>query len=303
MCRRIYCTMLLLVVFVVVANAQMKWNSAYQSYIDKYKDIAIEQMLEHRIPASITLAQGLLESGAGRSTLATQGNNHFGIKCHKDWTGASMRRDDDAPNECFRVYKTARESFEDHSAFLKRTRYQSLYSYSTTDYKSWAYGLKSCGYATSPTYAQQLIGIIELYKLSQYDTATSYDKYIAAHTSSGRGNIGHQILYFNDNYYVRAKSGDTFKSIGKEVGVSARKLAKYNERNKKDVLANGDVVYLKKKKSKAPKEYKYKPHVVRAGESMYDIAQMYGIRLSKLYKMNHLSPDFMPQAGDVLKVR
>ncbi len=291
--------------FIACASAQVKWNSAYQAYIDKYKDLAIEQMLEHNIPASITLAQGLLESGAGRSTMATEGNNHFGIKCHNDWAGSTMRRDDDAPNECFRVYRHARESYEDHSLFLKKKRYSSLFTYARTDYKSWAYGLKVCGYATSPTYAQQLISIIELYNLSQYDKATKYDKYIANHVSSGggRGTIGHQIYYFNDNYYVKARKGDTFKLIGREVGVGYRKLARYNERNKKDVLEEGDIVYLKKKKSKAPKEFKYKPHVVKAGESMYDIAQIYGIRLDKLYKKNGLSPDFMPQVGDVLRVR
>lgn len=287
------------------ASAQMKWNSVYQAYIDKYKDLAIEQMLEHNIPASITLAQGILESGAGRSTMVTQGNNHFGIKCHNDWTGGRMYKDDDAANECFRVYQHARESYEDHSKFLKKPRYKSLYNYKRTDYKAWAYGLKECGYATSPTYAQQLIGIIELYNLHIYDKATTYDRYIATHAGSNvsRGTVGHQIYRFNDNYYVKAKKGDTFKSIAKEMGVGYRKLARYNERDKRDVLQEGDIVYLMKKKSKAPKEFKYKPHVVKAGESMYDIAQMYGIRLKKLYKRNNLSPDFMPQVGDVLRVR
>ena len=286
-------------------QGQMKWNSTYQAYIDNYKDIAIEQMLEHGIPASITLAQGLLESGAGRSSLTTQGNNHFGIKCHNDWTGDRMYKDDDAKDDCFRVYRHARESYEDHSRFLKKPRYSVLFSYKRTDYKSWAYGLKSCGYATSPTYAQQLIGIIELYNLHQYDKATSYDKYIAHHAGSNvtRGTIGHRIYYFNDNYYIKARKGDTFKSLGREMDVSYRRLAKYNERDKRDVLNEGDIVYLMKKKTKAPKEYKYKPHVVKAGESMYDIAQMYGIRLKNLYKRNHLSPDFVPQVGDVIRLR
>ena len=216
-----------------------------------------------------------------------------------------MYKDDDAANECFRVYQHARESYEDHSKFLKKPRYKSLYNYKRTDYKAWAYGLKECGYATSPTYAQQLIGIIELYNLHIYDKATTYDKYIATHAGSNvsRGTVGHQIYRFNDNYYVKAKKGDTFKSIAKEMGVGYRKLARYNERDKRDVLQEGDIVYLMKKKSKAPKEFKYKPHVVKAGESMYDIAQMYGIRLKKLYKRNNLSPDFMPQVGDVLRVR
>ena len=289
----------------VSVRGQMKWNSVYQAYIDKYKDLAIEQMLRHNIPASITLAQGLLESGAGRSSLATEGNNHFGIKCHLEWTGATMHRDDDASNECFRVYRHARESYEDHSKFLQKPRYKSLFSYKRTDYKSWAYGLKSCGYATNPVYAQQLIGIIELYNLHQYDSATSYDRYIAEHTGSNvnRGTFGHQIFMCNDNYYIKVKKGDTFKSLGRELDVSYRKLARYNERDKRDVLHEGERIYLKKKKKKAEKQYKYKPHVVQAGESMYDIAQLYGIRLKSLYKRNHLSPDFMPQVGDVLRVR
>ena len=305
MFRRLFAILLCISACIVGVKAQMKWNSVYQAYIDQYKDLAIEQMIEHNIPASITLAQGLLESGAGRRTMVTQGNNHFGIKCHNEWTGPTMYKDDDAANECFRVYKHARESYEDHSKFLKRPRYSSLFSYQRTDYKSWAHGLKRCGYATNPAYAQQLIGIIELYNLSQYDRATKYDKYIANHVGSNvsRGAIGHQIFYFNDNYYVKAKQGDTFKSIGKELDVSYRKLAKYNERDKRDALHEGEIIYLMKKKTKAPKEYKYRPHVVKAGESMYDIAQMYGIRLKNLYKRNGLSPDFVPQVGDVLRLR
>ncbi len=285
------------------AFAQMKWNSAYQAYIDRYKDIAIEQMMLHRIPASITLAQGLLESGAGRSTLTVQSNNHFGIKCH-EWSGPKTYKDDDIKNDCFRVYDNARQSFEDHSQFLLRKRYESLFSLKITDYKGWAKGLKSCGYATNPSYAQLLIGIIELYNLSQYDKATHFDKYLAKHAGANTSGIAasHPIYTNNKNYYLRAHHGDTFKSLSKEVGVSYRKLAKYNERDKKDVLAEGDIVYLEKKRTKADKIYKKKPHVVVAGESVYDIAQKYGIRLKYIYKKNKLSPDYSPRVGDRLKV-
>lgn len=307
-------TLLAVIVAVAItlqAKAQaIKWNAAYQNYIEQYKDIAIEQMLLHRIPASITLAQGLLESGAGRSALAIKGNNHFGIKCH-DWTGPSMRVHDDLPNECFRVYNNPRESFEDHSLFLQRQRYQRLFSLSTKDYKGWARGLKACGYATSPTYAKRLIDIIELYGLDQYDHAKSYDKFLAQHTpntptsntASTSPSAAHQIYYNNENYYIIARQGETFKQISKEVGVSYRKLARYNERDKHDILAQGDVVYLQKKRSKAEKAYKHRPHVVQAGESMYTIAQKYGIRLEKLYSRNNLTPDYTPRVGDVLKVR
>lgn len=288
--------MLLLIPLTV--SAQVKWNSTYQSYIDQYKDMAIEQMMRHHIPASITLAQGLLESGAGRSRLATYGNNHFGIKCH-DWTGRSMRQNDDAENECFRVYNSPRESFEDHSAFLKRKRYSSLFDLDLRDYKGWAKGLKACGYATSPTYAQSLINIIETYKLYDYDKAKSFDKFIVQHSGDG---VAHQIFSYNKNYYIKARKGDTFESLSKEMGISARKLASYNERDHKGVISNGDIIYLKKKQKRATKEFKGRTHRIKNGESMYTIAQFYGIRLSSLYKKNHLSPDYTPHIGDELKV-
>ena len=184
------------------AQAQMRWNQQYQEYIYQYKDIAIEQMLRWKVPASITLAQGLLESGAGKSRLATKGNNHFGIKCH-GWTGGTIYQDDDARNECFRAYTSAFESFEDHSRFLANgQRYRSLFALKTTDYKGWARGLKKAGYATSPTYAESLIGIIQLYKLYKYDTETSYDKFLIEHTKSGQ-NL-HRIVIYNKNYYIVA---------------------------------------------------------------------------------------------------
>lgn len=285
--------------------AQMKWNSAYQSYIDQYKDLAIEQMLRYNIPASITLAQGLLESGAGRSDLTRNGNNHFGIKCH-GWTGRKVYHDDDEANECFRAYNNAKDSYEDHSRFLtKQSRYARLFTMPRTDYRGWARGLKACGYATNPQYANKLIQIIELYSLHKYDRATSYDKFMANHSSTDKrapdGTL-HTIKSYNKNYYLIANAGDTFKSLSKEVGISSRKLAKYNERNKKDVLAQGDIIYLKKKRNKAEKKYKRIPHTVRSGESMYSIAQLYGVRLKSLYDKNGLTPDYEIKVGDKIKV-
>ena len=279
-------------------------NSAYEDYINRYKDIAIEQMMRHRIPASITLAQGLLESGAGKSLLTVSSNNHFGIKCHNEWTGRRFYKDDDIKDDCFRVYDNARESFEDHSKFLLRPRYKSLFSLKITDYKGWARGLKACGYATNPQYADKLIGIIELYNLSEYDYAKTYDKFIASHSGANTSGhyADHRIYYRNRNYYLVANGGETFKSLAKEVGVSYRKLAKYNERDKKDVLSKGDIVYMEKKRSKAEKMYKGVPHVVRANESLYDIAQLYGIRLKYLYKKNGLPLDYVPRPGDRLRV-
>ena len=301
-----YNIVVLLCLFCATAGAQMRWNQRYQSYIDQYKDLAIAQMLRYNIPASITLAQGLLESNAGMSELSTKGNNHFGIKCH-DWLGATTYHDDDAKQECFRAYTDVYESYEDHSKFLARQpRYKSLFDLSRTDYRGWARGLKRCGYATSPTYANSLINIIELYKLQQYDRAKSYDRFMVKRSEVkdiAPGLKLHPIHMYNKNYYLQARAGDTFKSIGKEVGISYRKIAKYNERGKKDALVPGEIIYLKKKQKKATKDFKKRPHRVKQGESMYSIAQYYGIRLKSLYKMNHLSPDYTIKPGDLLRVR
>ena len=287
------------------AAAQMKWSPTYQSYINQYKDLAIEQMMKYKIPASITLAQGLFESRAGQSELAVRGNNHFGIKCH-GWRGRKMYHDDDEAGECFRVYDNPYMSFEDHSKFLAtQQRYSRLFALSKTDYKGWARGLKACGYATNPQYANKLIGIIELYKLNRYDHATHYDKFLATHTSKDKPVSGqrlHPIKIYNDNYYLIARDGDTFKSIGKEVNISYRKIAKCNERDRRDKLNAGDIIYLKKKRKRAVKSFKGRPHIVKDGESMYSIAQQYAIRLKSLYKKNGLSPDYQIKVGDTLKV-
>lgn len=290
------------------AVAQVRWNADFQAYIDQYKDIAIEEMMAYHIPASITLAQGLLESGAGKSYLSTRGNNHFGIKSN-GWTGRTIRHDDDKKQEKFRAYDSARESYEDHSKFLAyRERYQRLFTLSPTDYVGWANGLKECGYATNPKYAQKLISIIETYKLYQYDTMTPKQNNapVLAETQTKVAKRTsyqiHPIKAYNQNYYVYARKGDSYESIGKEVGVSAANLAKYNEREKDDQLREGEVVYLRKKQKKADRKYKNQCHVVAQGESMHSISQKYGMRLASLYKINHLEPTYKIEVGDKLKV-
>ena len=297
------------------ANMPVKWNQRYQTYIDTYRDLAIYEMLQYNIPASITLAQGLLESGAGNSTLSRKGNNHFGIKCH-GWTGRTMHQDDDEEGECFRVYDSPFDSYEDHSLFLLRPRYKRLFSLRRTDYVGWAKGLKECGYATNPRYAQLLIDIIRCYNLNVLDKETRYDasnirkagagkpqadmpKRFKHHTAQVRQ---HTVRMNNKNYYVVARGGDTFKSIAEEFDLSYSKIAGYNERRKDDVLSAGDIVYLEKKKKKADKAFKKTPHTVQPGESMYSIAQLYGIRLKSLYKKNRLTPDYELRVGDRLVV-
>ena len=293
----LYCVVLCLSHLSVFAQAE-----AYRQYIETYKSMAIDQMLRYRIPASITLAQGLLESNAGRSTLATQANNHFGIKTGGTWTGPFVLRTDDAPNEQFRKYTSVAESYEDHSLFLVgRRRYSPLFFLDLYDYRGWARGLKECGYATNPRYAELLIGVIERYDLVQYD------RYQRSHEShyqreiEQRAELAARRLYLcNDLVYVVVGPGDSFESIARDMRLSERKLRNYNEVDKHYQLTRGEVVYLTKKKSRVAKPIRDTYHVVVAGESMYSIAQRYGIKLHKVYNWNNLPPTSTPQVGAAL---
>lgn len=267
-------------------------NNDHLAYINQYKDIAIEQMNRYHIPASITLAQALLESGAGKSELAQKSNNHFGIKCHS-WDGNRTYHDDDEIGECFRVYKNARDSYEDHSIFLSTSsRYAFLFKFAQTDYVNWARGLKRAGYATSPTYADKLIEIIERYELDRFD-----------YTPKGSRDLGPHTPYIaNDIVYVIARQGDTMLSIAEEFGISKRKLLSYNDLPRKYVPVKGDIIYLHRKHRKAQKPNTQ--HVVGDGESMYMISQKYGVRLNCLYRMNKVTTDtYSPMIGDVVRLR
>lgn len=268
----------------------------YEEYIKKYRELAVEEMKKYHIPASITLAQGLLESGAGQSTLARKSNNHFGIKCGSDWRGKTVSHDDDARGECFRAYKHPKQSYEDHSKFLVgRPRYASLFKLKITDYKGWARGLKKAGYATNPRYAEQLIGIIELYDLYKYDTKGGL-KWMKENPNP------HQPYIANGLVYVVVRSGDSWKGISKEFDISQKKLRKYNDLYKGYALQVGDILYLEEKNKRASKEHIV--HVLRAGESMHSISQKYGIRLKNLYKLNKMDPeDMAPETGTILRLR
>ena len=290
---------LLLVLTLEPLSAQRK-NKAYLDYIEQYKSIAIKHQKLYGIPASITLAQGLLESGAGRSELARKSNNHFGIKCHSDWKGKRVYHDDDRKDDCFRKYDSPEDSFEDHAKFLKRARYASLFELKVTDYRGWAKGLKACGYATDRSYANKLIQTIELYELYEYDRP-KFKPIRAQDLPPVVVENPHAVYRSWGLLYVEARDGDTLESIAQEFGFSAKKLAGYNEIPRDYPLEAGDIVYLEKKKKKAEKGYDYA--VVRSGDSMYSIAQRYGIRLKNLYKMNKLPDDYIPSVGDTLKLR
>jgi LysM repeat protein len=244
-----------------------------------------------------------LESGAGKSALAKNSNNHFGIKCHNDWTGEKVYQADDTPNDCFRKYKNVEESFDDHAAFLDKARYKSLFSLDITDYKGWAKGLQQSGYATDRAYANKLIKLIEDYELYQFDKkGFSKEKIKEIEVRKGVIKEFHHTPYKTYGLvYIIAEDGDTYESIATEFGFKVKDISKFNEAPQDFPLKAGDLVYFEKKKSKADKPY-YE-HVVQVGESMHSISQLYGIKLDNLYKMNKKGFEYTPVEGTVLKLR
>ena len=287
-------------VLVTTAYAQHRQTS-YNNYIKQYAPLAVEQMKQHNVPASITLAQGLLESGAGLSTLSRKSNNHFGIKCGGGWRGRGVRANDDAPNECFRAYRKVEDSYEDHSLFLVgNQRYASLFKLKKTDYKSWARGLKKAGYATDPSYANKLITIIETYDLYKYDNdgmskreAKKWQKLLKKKPWLANP---HDVYIANGLAYVIARDGDTFQLLGGEFEIGWKKLVKYNDLQRDYTLEEGDIIYLKEKNKKTVADVVY--HEVREGDSMHSISQIYGVRLKTLYKLNVMADDHIPEVGE-----
>lgn len=294
------------VLFVLISSdtllAQYK-RITRQEYIALYKDVAIREMERTGIPASITLAQGILESGDGNSTLARKANNHFGIKCHSDWKGKKVYHDDDEKNECFRKYRNVDESFVDHSEFLvHRNRYRFLFDLKPDDYKGWARGLKKAGYATSPTYARRLIEIIEENQLYIYDKPKRLvDNPWDNESVNTAGKASRNIHENNRIKYVVAKAGDTYRTLADELGKFPGELAKYNEKSISDPIAEGEKVYIQPKRNKA--EHGKDFHVVSEGETMYSISQIYGIKLEKLYRKNSMEEGTEPEAGQQLWLR
>jgi LysM repeat protein len=276
-----------------------------QEYIALYKDIAIKEMKRTGVPASITLAQGTLESGDGNSRLAKKANNHFGIKCH-DWKGKKIRHDDDENNECFRKYKSAYDSYRDHSDFLvSKQRYASLFALEPTDYKGWAEGLKKAGYATSKNYDKALIKIIEENGLYAYDQGIEIAKEPGVQTAlldkSDIISASRMIFEKNRIRYIITKPGDTYASISKELDLLPWELKKYNELDEGSKIDSGQVLYVQPKRKKA--EAGKNIHVVREGETMYDISQLYGIRLDELYRKNLMEEGTEPAVSQTLQLR
>ena len=314
--KRLFSLSVILSLICIHATAQTK-NQAYLDYIDQYSAIAIQQQIKHKIPAAITIAQGLLESAAGRSELATKANNHFGIKCTSDWKGRTYGYNDgEHRNECYRRYPSVEDSYEDHSLFLLRKRYESLFELPIGDYKGWARGLKACGYATDPKYPEKLIKLIELYDLQSLtmdkdlkaggfvkDEDADWQEETLEHEviMQAQHNMHDYVLppmedfelyeehasgYRNGVRYIIAARGETFATLSYFLNMRERALRRYNDAMDTRELKEGDMVYIYPKKKKAGRKYTY--YYVKPGDDAWEIAQKYGIRLKHLYKINNI---------------
>lgn len=302
-----------------VLSAMLLWADTTaeraEAYVARYSDMAVSEMYRSGVPASITLAQGLLESGYGMSALARQSNNHFGIKCHADWTGERVYHDDDAKGECFRKYPKVSDSYADHGDFLRyKPRYAFLFDYNRTDYKSWAHGLKKAGYATDPKYAYKLIDIIETYKLYRFDKmkphqAPSKDgsasveqtpqipesptQLETASRFEGSGKRGtfavslhREVLQINGVPFVYAREGESYKSIAALYDLFPKELMSFNDEKTDRVFTHPEVVYLHSKQKYAVKGLE--KHICSDGETLREISQKYAVKLSSLMKLNKI---------------
>lgn len=307
--------------FITPSIAQDEPRLTAEQYISQFKEAAIADMKKTGVPASITMAQGMFESDYGNSSLAKIAKNHFGVKCHKDWGGDTYYMDDDAPNECFRKYNSVEESYDDHSNFLRtRDRYKFLFDLSISDYKGWAYGLKKAGYATNPAYADKLIEIIERYNLQvldeggtpqpiadvkveknkekKKDVVNEDNKPIRVKVTP-RVKVLNGLATINNVPFVYVEKSDSYLKIAKQYKLELWQILEYNEAEKNDILHIGDIVFLNPKKGRAEVE----THTVKEGETMYDIAQAYGVRQKKIYQMNNIVPGTALTAGQELKMR
>ncbi len=311
----------------VCANLFAQQQPDYDSYIAQYSNLAMHEQIRTGVPACITLAQGLLESSAGKGELVLRSNNHFGIKCKNYWAGEKVYHDDDAKGECFRAYSTAEDSYRDHSDFLKNNgRYAFLFSIDPNDYKGWAAGLKKAGYATNPQYTASLIRVIEENNLNQYTTlALNMPKAgsdIASHTSTVTAtaiatiaspdskteiiqspaensnlrstaantriaNFPEGTFSINNCNVVWAKAGSSMLALASSHKLTVSELLAFNDMDRKDILEEDQLVFLERKQKKGGRQ----THEVLEGETIWSISQTEGVRLAQLLEWNHLKPE------------
>ncbi len=320
-----------MVVLLATQNITAQSRQTRQEYVARYCEIAIKHMEKYGIPASITMAQGILESDSGNSELSTKSNNHFGIKCKTGWSGRKVYYDDDAKGECFRAYKNVETSYEDHAIFLDSSpRYDSLFAYSSSDYKSWARGLKAAGYATAPHYATMLIKIIEDEKLYLLDRDNGAKLYANRHTLKEKdaaapkieekkaateestaeidpdnfgvtinAHKGYKIERINGTYCTRAKAGDTIESLAETFEIGRGNLRRFNDLGRQATLEEGEIIFIARKKS-ALKSSEPRSHQVAKGETLRSLSQRYGIRLAPLAKRNSVKKNDELRVGQII---
>lgn len=300
-----------IVLMMVTAMAQAQ-RMTRSEYIRKYQLLAISEMNRSGIPASIKMAQACLESADGNSELARKSNNHFGIKCKSNWTGATTLHNDDEKNECFRKYSSVEDSYIDHTNFLMSSaRYASLFRLAPTDYVGWANGLQQAGYATNPRYAKMLIDIIELNQLWRLDhkmTASEMAQFEQRRLGSASNNkilvnpySSRKITLHNGLKSAIARQGDTFQVLGQEFGKKPWELMRFNDYPQGYEPRANEIIYLQQKRRQSQGMYQY--HVIGEGESMHYISQLYGIRLNALYRMNNMKPGDQITVGQVLQLK
>lgn len=306
----------LLLIFIGLCSIVNAQNITAENYIDMYKNIAVAEMKRSGIPASVTLAQGLLETESGNSDLVKRSNNHFGIKCKKNWMGETVTHTDDAPNECFRKYPKAEDSYKDHSDYLKSSaRYAELFQLDAADYKGWAYGLRKAGYATNPRYPQILISNIEKYNLHQFDTVTA--EVFAGKALETNQNEKVALLKIDEppqSAIDNALSGKTtlngLKSIyvlkGVAPGVIAAKanmplpkLLEYNDLSSDDNFKDDQWIYLEPKAKQGNRDF----YTALQRETLYDISQNNGVQLSSLMQFNNMRGNEHIKKGTRIRLR
>jgi LysM repeat protein len=301
-------------------------SDAIIAYIDKYKELAISEMQRTGVPAAITLAQGIHETSAGTSELVLESNNHFGIKCKKNWTGETVLHDDDAKAECFRKYDDAEDSYRDHSDFLRTgSNYSFLFNLDPTDYEGWARGLKKAGYATNPKYAQILIKLIEQYHLEDYtliamgkmkesdlaknDKADSKNIIAVATTQNADDNSSLTVpvvkdypsgeFRINATRVVYVKKGTSYLTIAQQYEIPLGRLFEFNDMKRQEVADCDQLVFIQRKRKIGDHEF----HIVQAGETLKSIAQTEAIRLESLLEYNNLGANMQPAVGETLSLR
>lgn len=308
---------LIFVVTVTILNSNLfAQKISPDEYINTYRGIAIAEMKRSGIPASVTLAQGILETECGNSELVKKSNNHFGIKCKSTWTGESVTHTDDAPNECFRKYNNPEASYKDHSDYLKTSpRYAALFQLDPSDYKGWAYGLKRAGYATNPQYPQIVISNIEKYNLHQYDNLSIEDidnlaaskviidqKFIKENIVVDFSIVENSIKLknkINGLKALMAPKGISLLVIASKANIDLVKLLEYNDLLTDGLLNDEQVIYLEKKPKQGNRDF----YTALQKESLYDISQNNAVQLKYLSQLNNMNENVTVQKGTKIKLR